>query len=53
VSDQSHLWARTYDRPLRPPQESGGFTLEAQAEIAESIASEVATTLAPKPSHRA
>ena len=53
VSDQSHLWARTYDRPLRPPPETGGFTLEAQAEIAESIASEVARTLAAKPSHRA
>ena len=53
VSDQSHLWARSYDRPLRPPQETAGFTLEAQAEIAESIASEVASTLAPRPSRRA
>ena len=52
VSDQSHLWARTYDRPLRLPQEPGGVTLEAQAEIAESIASEVARTLTRRPSHR-
>lgn len=53
VSDQSHLWARTYDRPFRSSQESAGFTLEAQAEIAESIASEVTTKLALKPSPRA
>ena len=55
VRDQSHLWAKTYDRSALPPQAAPdrGFTLEMQAEIAESIASEVARTLAPKPSHRA
>jgi len=54
VRDQSHLWAKTYDRSASPPQAAPdrGFTLEMQAEIAESIASEVARTLAPRPSHR-
>ena len=33
VPDQVHVWANTYDRPV--------FTLDAQAEIAESIASSV------------
>jgi DNA-binding winged helix-turn-helix (wHTH) protein/TolB-like protein len=33
VSDESHLWANTYDRPA--------FTLEVQGEIAESIATAV------------
>jgi DNA-binding winged helix-turn-helix (wHTH) protein/TolB-like protein len=32
TSDEAHVWARSYDRPA--------FTLDAQAEIAESIASE-------------
>jgi DNA-binding winged helix-turn-helix (wHTH) protein/TolB-like protein len=45
VRDQAHVWANTYDRP--------GFTLDVQAEIAESIASAVARTLAEAPSHRA
>jgi DNA-binding winged helix-turn-helix (wHTH) protein/TolB-like protein len=55
VRDQSHLWAKTYDRSALPPEAAPdrGFTLEMQAEIAESIASEVARTLAPRPSHRA
>jgi TolB-like protein len=35
--DQVHVWANTYDRPA--------FTLEAQAEIAEAIASAVARTI--------
>jgi DNA-binding winged helix-turn-helix (wHTH) protein/TolB-like protein len=37
VSDQGHVWAHTYDRPA--------FTLDVQAEIAESIAREVARCL--------
>jgi DNA-binding winged helix-turn-helix (wHTH) protein/TolB-like protein len=37
VPDQVHVWANTYDRPA--------FTLEAQAEIAEAIASAVARTI--------
>jgi DNA-binding winged helix-turn-helix (wHTH) protein/TolB-like protein len=45
VHDQAHVWANTYDRP--------GFTLEVQADIAESIASAVARTLVEAPSHRA
>jgi DNA-binding winged helix-turn-helix (wHTH) protein/TolB-like protein len=55
VRDQSHLWAKTYDRSASPPPSAPdrGFTLEMQAEIAESIASEVARTLAPRSSHRA
>ena len=55
VRDQSHLWAKTYDRSASPAQAAPdrGFTLEMQAEIAESIASEVARTLAPRSSHRA
>ena len=38
VNDESHLWAQTFDRE--------SFTLEAQSEIAEAIASAVATRLA-------
>ena len=45
VDDQAHVWANTYDRPA--------FTLDVQSEIAESIASAVAKTLAASPSHRA
>jgi len=45
VRDQAHVWANTYDRPA--------FTLEAQAEIAESIAGAVARTLSETSSHRA
>jgi DNA-binding winged helix-turn-helix (wHTH) protein/TolB-like protein len=56
VRDQSHLWANTYDRAV-PSSERGdateGFTLAAQAEIAEAIAAQVATTLAKAPSRRA
>jgi DNA-binding winged helix-turn-helix (wHTH) protein/TolB-like protein len=37
VPDQVHVWANTYDR--------SAFTLEAQAEIAESIAGAVARTI--------
>ena len=37
VSDESHLWAQTFDRQ--------SFTLEAQSDIAESIASAVASRL--------
>lgn len=44
VDDQVHLWAETYDQP--------DFTLGAQAEIAESIASAVFTTLRAGPSRR-
>ena len=44
VPDQVHVWANTYDRQA--------FTLDAQAEIAEAIASAVARTLQPS-SHRA
>jgi len=43
VPDQVHVWANTYDRPV--------FTLDAQAEIAESIASSV-TRSVQSPSHR-
>ena len=55
VRDQSHLWAKTYDRSTAALESAPdrGFTLEMQAEIAESIASEVARTLGPRPSHRA
>jgi DNA-binding winged helix-turn-helix (wHTH) protein/TolB-like protein len=38
VSDESHVWANTYDRPA--------FTLEVQGEIAESIATAVLARLA-------
>jgi DNA-binding winged helix-turn-helix (wHTH) protein/TolB-like protein len=44
VDNQAHVWANTYDRPA--------FTLDMQAEIAESIASAVASVLAARPSHR-
>jgi TolB-like protein len=44
VPDQVHVWASTYDRPA--------FTLDAQAEIAESIATAVARALQAS-SHRA
>ena len=37
ISDESHLWANVFDRPT--------FSLDAQAEIAEAIASAVATRL--------
>lgn len=40
ISDESHLWARTFDRDA--------FTLEAQGEIAETIAAEVSSRLAPR-----
>jgi TolB-like protein len=55
VRDQSHLWAKTYDRSTSglDTAPDRGFTLEIQAEIAESIASEVARTLGSRPSHRA
>ena len=56
VRDQSHLWANTYDRAV-PSSEQGdateGFTLAAQAEIAEAIAAQVAKTLAKPSSRRA
>ena len=56
VRDQSHLWANTYDRAV-PSSEQGdateGFTLAAQAEIAEAIAAQVAKTLAKASSRRA
>ena len=45
VRDQAHVWANTYDR--------AAFTLDVQAEIAESIAAAVAKALAAGPSHRA
>ncbi len=55
VRDQSHVWAKTYDRSTSALETAPdrGFTLEMQAEIAESIASEVARTLGSRPSHRA
>jgi DNA-binding winged helix-turn-helix (wHTH) protein/TolB-like protein len=37
VSDEGHVWANTYDRPA--------FTLDVQAEIAESIADHVVSVL--------
>jgi DNA-binding winged helix-turn-helix (wHTH) protein/TolB-like protein len=40
ISDESHLWARTFDRET--------FTLEAQGEIAETIAAEVSSRLAAR-----
>jgi DNA-binding winged helix-turn-helix (wHTH) protein/TolB-like protein len=56
VRDQSHLWANTYDR-TGPSTGQGdateGFTLAAQAEIAEAIAAQVAKTLAKTSSRRA
>jgi DNA-binding winged helix-turn-helix (wHTH) protein/TolB-like protein len=39
VSDEAHVWAQTFDRPA--------FTLEVQADIAETIASAVAERLRP------
>jgi DNA-binding winged helix-turn-helix (wHTH) protein/TolB-like protein len=44
VTDETHLWANTYDR--------AAFTLDVQAEIAESIARAVVTTLAGTASPR-
>jgi DNA-binding winged helix-turn-helix (wHTH) protein/TolB-like protein len=44
VSDETHLWANTYDRTA--------FTLDVQAEIAESIASAVVERLASLSSPR-
>lgn len=44
VSDESHLWANTYDRPA--------FTLDVQGEIAESIATAVHDRLSRVPSRR-
>jgi DNA-binding winged helix-turn-helix (wHTH) protein/TolB-like protein len=44
VSDETHLWANTYDR--------AAFTLDVQAEIAESIASAVVERLAKPSSSR-
>jgi TolB-like protein len=56
VSDESHLWANTFDR-AGPSTGQGdateGFTLAAQAEIAEAIAAQVAKTLAKPSSRRA
>ncbi len=37
ISDEGHVWANTYDRPA--------FTLDVQAEIAESIADHVVRVL--------
>ena len=42
ISDESHLWAQTFDRPA--------FTLDVQAEIAEAIASAVVERLSQGPS---
>ena len=56
VRDQSHLWANTYDRAVPSPEQGDateGFTLAAQAEIAEAIAAQVAKTLAKPSSRRA
>ena len=56
VRDQSHLWANTYDRAVPSPEQGDateGFTLAAQAEIAEAIAAQVAKTLAKASSRRA
>ena len=56
VRDQSHLWANTYDRAVLSPEQGDateGFTLAAQAEIAEAIAAQVAKTLAKASSRRA
>ena len=56
VRDQSHLWANTYDRAAPSPEQGDateGFTLAAQAEIAEAIAAQVAKTLAKASSRRA
>jgi DNA-binding winged helix-turn-helix (wHTH) protein/TolB-like protein len=44
VADETHVWANTYDR--------ASFTLDAQSEIAESIASSVVGTLVRVSSHR-
>jgi DNA-binding winged helix-turn-helix (wHTH) protein/TolB-like protein len=44
VSDETHVWANSYDRPA--------FTLDVQGEIAESIASAVLERLAKLSSHR-
>jgi DNA-binding winged helix-turn-helix (wHTH) protein/TolB-like protein len=44
VSDESHVWANSYDRPA--------FTLQVQGEIAESIAIAVLDRLARLSSHR-
>ena len=56
VRDQSHLWANTYDRAVPSPEQGDateGFTLAAQAEIAEAIAAQVTKTLAKASSRRA
>ncbi len=56
VRDESHLWANTYDRAVPSPDQGDateGFTLAAQAEIAEAIAAQVAKTLAKTSSRRA
>ena len=56
VRDQSHLWANTYDRAVPSPEQGDateGFTLAAQAEIAEAIAAQVAKALAKPSSRRA
>ena len=44
VSDESHLWANTFDAPE--------FTLDEQSRIAETIASSVSAVLASPPSPR-
>jgi DNA-binding winged helix-turn-helix (wHTH) protein/TolB-like protein len=44
ISDESHLWANTFDAPE--------FTLDEQSRIAEAIASSVASVLASPPSPR-
>ena len=44
VSDETHVWANSYDRPA--------FTLAVQGEIAESIAAAVLERLARASSHR-
>ena len=44
VSDESHLWAQTFDAP--------DFTLDVQSQIAETIASSVTTVLTAPPSPR-
>jgi DNA-binding winged helix-turn-helix (wHTH) protein/TolB-like protein len=56
VRDESHLWANTYDRAVSSSEQGNateGFTLAAQAEIAEAIAAQVAKTLAKASSRRA
>jgi DNA-binding winged helix-turn-helix (wHTH) protein/TolB-like protein len=44
VSDESHLWAKTFDAPE--------FTLDVQSQIAETIAASVTTVLTPASSPR-